>query len=569
MRYYALAVDYDGTIATHGKVDETTLAALERLRDSGRKLILVTGRILNDLLSVFSRIDLFERLVLENGAVLYRPATHEEHLLAESPPSIFAKTLQDRGVAPLGQGSVIVATWEPHETTVLKTIHELGLELQVIFNKGAVMVLPSAVNKATGLAAALKELHLSPHNTVGAGDAENDHAFLNLCECSVAVSNALPFIKERADWITASDRGRGVTEVINRLIENDLRDLKLRENRHHIPLGIDANNQTVTVPPYGTNLLLAGTSGSGKSTFASAFLEQLAEQSYQFCIIDPEGDYESFTQAVALGDSKQTPSVEEVVELLDKSGENLVVNLLGVALVHRPAFFENLFSALFALRARTGRPHWIIIDEAHHLLPSTWAPIESNHPAYLYSIMLITVHPDHVSPTILAAMDMLITIGESPQRTIANFCKAIGQTMPDLNTLQLVPGEAIGWQQHEKQAPFWFRSNQPRAEHRRHRRKYIEGELGPDKSFFFRGAHGQFKLRAQNLLAFIQMAEGIDDETWEFHLHRGDYAQWFRNSIKDEQLAQDTNTIASLTLSPKESRSLMKQKIKEAYTLPV
>ena len=48
----------------------------------------------------------------------------------------------------------------------------------MIFNKGAVMILPSGVNKATGLAAALEELGLSPHNVVGVGDAENDHAFL-------------------------------------------------------------------------------------------------------------------------------------------------------------------------------------------------------------------------------------------------------------------------------------------------------------------------------------------------------------------------------------------------------
>lgn len=68
-------------------------------------------------------------------------------------------------------GRVIVATWEPHQTTVLEVIRELGLELHVIFNKGAVMILPSGVNKATGMAATLDELGLSPHNTVGIGDA--------------------------------------------------------------------------------------------------------------------------------------------------------------------------------------------------------------------------------------------------------------------------------------------------------------------------------------------------------------------------------------------------------------
>ena len=117
---------------------------------------------------------------------------------------------------------MIVATWEPHEKTVLEAIRDCGLELQVIFNKGAVMVLPAGVNKATGLRAALAELNLSPHNAVGVGDAENDHAFLNICECAVAVANALPAVKERADIVTFADHGAGVTELIDEMLADDL-----------------------------------------------------------------------------------------------------------------------------------------------------------------------------------------------------------------------------------------------------------------------------------------------------------------------------------------------------------
>ena len=112
---------------------------------------------------------------------------------------------------------MIVATWVPHETAVLQVIHEMGLELQVIFNKDAVMVLPSGVNKATGLAAALDELHLSPHNVVGVGDAENDHAFLSFCEVAAAVDNALPMLKERADIVTTGHHGAGVVELAEQM----------------------------------------------------------------------------------------------------------------------------------------------------------------------------------------------------------------------------------------------------------------------------------------------------------------------------------------------------------------
>src|SRR5262245_8986532 len=141
MRYLALACDYDGTLAHHGRVDKPTLAALERLLASGRKLILVTGRELSDLMAAFPHTNLFERIIAEHGAVLYHPASREEKLLVEPPPEPFLAELKLRGVAPLSVGRAIVATWHPQETKVMETIRDLGLELQVIFNKDAVMVL--------------------------------------------------------------------------------------------------------------------------------------------------------------------------------------------------------------------------------------------------------------------------------------------------------------------------------------------------------------------------------------------------------------------------------------------
>lgn len=221
MRYLALATDYDGTLAAHGKVTESTLEALQQVRLSGRKLLMVTGRHLPDLKSVFEQLDLFDVVVAENGALLYWPATRDEKLLCDPPDPRFIKLLEKREV-PITVGRGIVATWEPHERAVLECIRDLGLELHVIFNKGSVMVLPSGVNKATGLLAALKDLGLSARNVVGVGDAENDHAFLTECECAVAVANALSTLKERADVVTQGKQGQGVEELIAQLLENDL-----------------------------------------------------------------------------------------------------------------------------------------------------------------------------------------------------------------------------------------------------------------------------------------------------------------------------------------------------------
>jgi hydroxymethylpyrimidine pyrophosphatase-like HAD family hydrolase len=225
MYFRALATDYDGTIAHDGVLDDDTCAAIERLKASGRDIIMVTGRELDELIEVCPRLNLFDLVVAENGALLYDPATKEEVLLAEPPSAELVARLQAAKVPGLSVGRSIIATWEPYETVVLEAIRELGLELQIIFNKGAVMVLPSNVNKATGLKAALTRLDLSAKNVVGVGDAENDHAFIKTCGCAVAVANAIPALIKEVDIVTEAPRGAGVTELIDRIIATDLQEL--------------------------------------------------------------------------------------------------------------------------------------------------------------------------------------------------------------------------------------------------------------------------------------------------------------------------------------------------------
>ncbi len=222
MHFEALATDYDGTLASEGRVAQRTWEAVRRLRTSGRKVILVTGRELDELRNICPHLELFDRIVAENGGVLYHPVTAEHKLLASPPPREFIRELCKRGLTHLSVGQTIVSTVRPYETVVLAIIADLGLELQVIFNKEAVMVLPSGINKATGLKAALDELGLSPENVVGAGDAENDHSFLQMCGCSAAVANALPMLKKHADIVTAGKEGEGVVELIDAILADNL-----------------------------------------------------------------------------------------------------------------------------------------------------------------------------------------------------------------------------------------------------------------------------------------------------------------------------------------------------------
>ncbi len=224
MRWCAFATDFDGTIATDGSVDSATRESLRAVRLSGAKTILVTGRVLADFVLDPEIFELFDTVVAENGAILHTPSDGNTNRLAEAPPTAFREELESRGV-PVVCGDVIVATVEPYEVIVLETIKEMALELQVIFNKGAVMILPGGINKATGLRAALQVLGIDASEAAGVGDAENDSAFLEQCGLSVAVGNALPALKEQVDYVTRSNAGAGVSEMIAALLRGELDEL--------------------------------------------------------------------------------------------------------------------------------------------------------------------------------------------------------------------------------------------------------------------------------------------------------------------------------------------------------
>lgn len=571
MRYFCLVCDYDGTIARDGKVLPSTVDALKRVRESGRKLILATGRELGDLLAIFPELNLFDRVVAENGGLLYRTAEREKSLLTKSPSAEFITKLQEYGVNPLSVGETIVSTWHPNETAALQAISRLGLDLQITFNKDAVMILPSGINKGTGVRAALAELGLSRHNVVGVGDAENDHGFLEICECAVAVENALPSLKERADMVTERPRGEGVEEVIEKLLANDLVELEGHLARHQLLLGKDTGDEPYTIKPYGTRLTVAGPSGSGKSTFISLLIEQLVNKEYQVCVIDPEGDYEELEGFVTLGRSGHKPGVSEVLDVLDIDPRSVTVNLLGVALPDRPTFFQKLLASIQELRSRTGRPHWVIIDEAHQMLPASLESASLVIPLELSSTVLVTVHPDHVAQPILKAVNGLVLVGADPREAVKEFnagaAISLDVSLPELASLE--HGEVVVWRFKENQPPIRVKLERTKIERRRHRQKYAAGELGEDKSFYFRGEAQKLNLRAQNMNIFVQMAEGIDDETWDFHLRSHDYSRWLRESVKDQAVADKVNAIEDdETLPSKESRERVLNVLREHYTAP-
>ncbi len=218
-----LALDYDGTLATNGSVIPETVAALEALVASGRKLVLATGRQLPDLLRIFPDVSLFSCVIAENGAVIYDTVGGNSEVVGEPPPEDFVRALEAEGIDPLAQGRVVVATTSRHAMTLQALIKSMKLSHAVILNKDSAMVLPEGVNKGSSLQLVLNRLGIRREEVICAGDGENDADLFRVSGFRVAVANAVPVLKETADWITPADAGSGIQQLTELLLNNAAR----------------------------------------------------------------------------------------------------------------------------------------------------------------------------------------------------------------------------------------------------------------------------------------------------------------------------------------------------------
>jgi hydroxymethylpyrimidine pyrophosphatase-like HAD family hydrolase len=564
MQLTGFAFDYDGTIASHGRVDERTCNALKRLKAAEIKLLLVTGRELPDLQRIFENHEIFDAIVTENGALLSLPAQHEDRGLASPPPAALMAAIRKRNIEPLSIGHSIIATWEPNESKVLDAIRESGVEWQIIFNKGAVMALPPGVNKASGLRAALKALELSALDVMGVGDAENDQAMLTACGYSTAVANAIETIKEQADIVTQADHGAGVVELIENFLCGSL-DRKLRGvRRHDLRLGSDGSFSAAI--PREARVLICGASGAGKSRAATLFIERIREQNMQFCLVDPEGEYQQLEHLISVGDASNAPTVDETVKLLKQPCNNVLLNLLSIDRNARPAYLARLLAAIEALKMRTSRPHWLVLDEAHHGLVEGGDSPSLVAPRALPGSVFVTAAPFGFSRSVLQEFDVLIIVGNPAAEFLDRFSAIVGLELPRWDRGTLSHGEALYWERGSAEARR-FLLDTPKQEHQRHIRKYAEGKLGEDKRFYFRGPENKLHLAAHNLNMFLELANGVDPATWLFHLERNDYSRWFLEAIKDEELAAEARRIEQQASSdPDVSRRAIRDLVQRRYT---
>ena len=179
------------------------------------------------------------------------------------------------------------------------------------------------------------------------------------------------------------------------------------------------------------------------------------------------------------------------------------------------------------------------------------------------------MHPDAVSPKALAAVTAVVALGPKAREVIETFCGAVGEAPPAGIDQLHEDDEVLFWRRATGAPVQRIRAEKPKQARKRHTRKYAEGHLGEDASFYFRGPENKMNLRAHNLIIFLQIAEGIDDETWEHHLRAGDYSKWFGERIGDPELAQEAAGFEEdRSLSPAESRQRLSDAVRRRYTAP-
>jgi hypothetical protein len=386
-----------------------------------------------------------------------------------------------------------------------------------------------------------------------------------MCDASAAVDNALEAVKRRVDLVMRGARGAGVVELIDIILADDLKKLHRRAGRG-ISMGTDLAGNDFCIPVYGPRVLVTGGPAGGKSKFAVTMLEQLIDKSFQTCVVDPEGDYQGMKDPVVLGTLEQPPAVEEVIQVLDDPDKSCVVSLFGARREEQPEIFAKLLRAIMEYRSKFGRPHWYIIDEAHYPLPAKWKPVEDLHLEELRSVMFITAFPDQLPGSVLRNIDLFVAIGDDPRKSLREYCRLLGATPPELpSPADRQEHKAIAWWR-ALGPPAWIHRLPARSEHQRHRHGYLDGDMDPEHRFYFRGPKNELNLGAQNLRIFMQLGEGVDNETWLHHLRQGDYARWFRDIIKDEDLAAAAERIShNGQVSAPESRRELFDVIRKKY----
>jgi hydroxymethylpyrimidine pyrophosphatase-like HAD family hydrolase len=548
MKFSALALDYDGTIAIDGILDPGVRRAIADARQRGISVILVTGRQLSDLYHLAGDLTCFDVVVAENGAVLHFPASGRHVGLSHPPIPEFLLELKRRAV-PFSMGETVVETDASHAPAVLDVLRRLEQPLILAFNRGRLMVLPQAVGKSTGLRQALLSLRVSIHNTVGIGDAENDHDLLDACEVGAAVAWGSPALRAVADEVIQGTGPPSVADYIRRVSQQP-RLSAAQMGRRHMLLGHQQDGEPVSLAVRGRTILIAGEPGTGKSWLAGLLCEQLILQGYCLCIIDPEGDYrslEALPSVVTLGGDDPPPHARELARALRHPDVSVIIDLSKQPHRAKTEYLNTLLPQLVALRRRTGLPHKILLDEAHYYLgrPESAHLIDPELAGYIF----VTYRISGLIPSIRMTSDAVVMVTRETDRheaeTLLQMCrpKPCATHHPDLfgdlpmGEAALLPGveESRGRIRRFALAPRL-------TAHVRHRTKYLDMPVLESQAFVF-SENGHAGPHARTLKEFMGLLAALPADRIEGHFRRHDFSRWLNDVFRDNPLGSYVKTI--------------------------
>lgn len=544
--FHAIAIDYDGTLT--GAADqpaEEALGAIAAARRAGLRVLLVTGRILEELRSVFPSVDAwFDALVAENGAVLSIEGV--TRVLAAPVEFELDEALVARGV-PFRRGQVLLATQASHESAVSDEIRRLGLECQLSRNRGELMVLPPGVSKGSGVAEALGDLGVSPHSAIAVGDGENDHALLRGCEIGVAVANAVPALRRHADVVLEKEGGAGVAELLAGPVLRG--EVAVASKRWRVEIGEDLNGRRVAIPGARINLLVTGRSKSGKSFFAGMLAERLIGLGYSLCIIDPHGDYAplgALRGVLGVGGADGLPLTERVDRIIEHRFGSVHVDLSSLPIEARGAYVEQLLRQLDAERRATGLPHWILWDEAHAYVGGC-AALDEMLRSPLAGCCLVTYRPHDLPESARGGFDYVVAVpgGKAPEAGEGPdpFAALTGLYGVQIDADTAPVDELLLFRPDAPRAVRRFRMGARRSPHVRHWRKYRAERLPDAKRFFFRDECGVLRGVGANVQELHQTLRVCDASVLRHHAARGDFSRWLGQAIQDDALAGDVRRL--------------------------
>lgn len=268
MNYEMLVLDLDGTLTNSKKeITEPTKKALIEIQEDGKKVVLASGRPINGVQPLADELELkrFGSYILSfNGARITQCSTgnliYNKILPANVIEPIYQIVKQYKGVDIVTyEGENLISGVQPNEYTKkekninkmhIKTVDHFPEYIDFPVNKLLITgepkvleglmevlkakfhsllniyrsepyfleIMPQKIDKAYTLQKLLGSIGLTADQMICCGDGYNDLSMIEYAGLGVAMENAQPIVREKADYITRSNDEDGVLYVIEQFM---------------------------------------------------------------------------------------------------------------------------------------------------------------------------------------------------------------------------------------------------------------------------------------------------------------------------------------------------------------